>query len=410
MNKKLSFLGRRSASSNSFRNYRLTKSHLRLFIAFLVLFAGEVSQKAQAQQVSAASFEKDGIWSKEKANNWYKNQPWLVGANFIPSNAINQLEMWQADTFDPILIDKELGLAQSLGMNTMRVFLHDLAFQEDSAGFMQRLDTFLSIAKKRHIRPLIVFFDSCWDPFPKSGKQHAPKPYTHNSGWVQSPGQNALKDSTQYGRLQNYVQTVVSKFRNDDRILGWDVWNEPDNMTGPSYEKVEIVNKVDLIIPLLKKSFSWVRSAHPVQPVTSGIWVGNWSSDGTLKPIEKLQLDQSDIISFHNYDSAAEFEKRIVYLQRYSRPIICTEYMARPNGSTFQAFLPVAKKYHVGMMNWGFVNGKSQTIYPWDSWTKNYTSAPDLWFHDIFNTDGTPYKKEETMFIRSITTKTNRQK
>lgn len=402
MNKKLSFLEWRSAPSKPLLSKRSVKSRSRLLIAFLILFAGSVSQKAQAQKVSAISSETGEVWSKEKANNWYKKQPWLVGANFIPSNAINQLEMWQSDTFDPILIDRELGLAQSLGMNTMRIFLHDLAFQEDSTGFLQRVDTFLSIAKKHHIRPLIVFFDSCWDPFPKPGKQHGPKPYTHNSGWVQSPGQQTLKDSTQYGRLQIYVRTVVSKFRKDDRILGWDVWNEPDNMTGPSYEKVEIANKVELVIPLLKKSFSWVRSVHPIQPVTSGIWVGNWSSDETLKPIEKLQLEQSDIISFHNYDSAPEFEKRIVYLQRYGRPIICTEYMARPNGSTFETFLPVAKKYRVGMMNWGFVNGKSQTIYPWDSWTKAYTSAPGLWFHDIFNTDGTPYKKEETMFIRSI--------
>ncbi|MGN8057703.1 glycoside hydrolase 5 family protein [Pedobacter sp. 22163] len=402
MNKKLSLQKWRSAASKRFPINRLRNFYLLVFTTILILFAEVANQTTNAQQISIISTGKEGIWSKEKANNWYKKQPWLVGANFIPSNAINQLEMWQADTFDPILIDKELGLAQGLGMNTMRVFLHDLAFQEDPDGFLKRLDTFLSIAKNHHIRPLVVFFDSCWDPFPKSGKQHAPKPFTHNSGWVQSPGQQALKDSNQYSRLQNYIQTVVSKFRKDERILGWDVWNEPDNMTGPSYEKVEIANKVDLIVPLLRETFSWVRAVHPIQPVTSGIWVGNWSSDETLKPIEKLQLEQSDVISFHNYDSAAEFEKRIVFLQRYGRPIICTEYMARPNGSTFQTFLPVAKKYGVGMMNWGFVNGKSQTIYPWDSWTKVYTSAPELWFHDIFNTDGTPYKKEETMFIRSI--------
>ncbi len=382
-------------------------SHLQLFLILLILFIVDGARKSYAQQAITAPAEKQGVWPKQKANDWYKKQPWLVGANFIPSNAINQLEMWQGDTFDPNIIDKELGLAQSLKMNTMRVFLHDLAFQEDSTGFLRRIDEFLSIAKKHKIKPLLVIFDSCWDPFPKPGKQRSPKPYTHNSGWVQSPGQLALKDSTQYLRLQHYVVSVVSHFKNDNRILGWDVWNEPDNMTGPSYEKVETPDKVNLILPLLKKTFAWVRSAHPVQPVTSGIWVGNWSSYETLKPIEKVQIDGSDIITFHNYDSAAEFEKRIQYLQQYGRPIICTEYMARPNGSTFQTFLPVAKKYRVGMMNWGFVNGKSQTIYPWDSWTKPYTAAPDLWFHDIFNTDGTPYKKQETSFIYSIITETN---
>jgi hypothetical protein len=291
----------------------------------------------------------------------------------------------------------------------MRVFLHDLAFEEDSAGFINRVDKFLEIAQKHKIKPILVIFDSCWDPFPAIGKQRAPKPFTHNSGWVQSPGQLALKDTTQRPRLEHYIKKVVAHFAADSRVLAWDVWNEPDNMTGPSYEKVELKNKVDLVIPLLKKTFEWVRAANPSQPVTSGIWVGDWSDSTKLKPIEQLQLSQSDVITFHNYDSADEFEKRIIQLQRYGKPIICTEYMARPNGSTFATFLPVAKKYHVGMYNWGFVNGKTQTIYPWDSWTKTYTAAPPLWFHDIFNTDGTPYKKDETDLIRKLTGEVNGQ-
>lgn len=343
------------------------------------------------------------VWSKEQANAWYAKQPWLVGSNYITSNAINQLEMWQADTFSPALIDKELGLAQSLGMTTMRVFLHDLAYQQDPQGFLKRVDTFLKIGAKHRIKPLLVFFDSCWDPFPKVGKQRAPKPHTHNSGWVQSPGQVALKDATQYPRLERYVKAVVARFAKDQRILGWDVWNEPDNMTGPSYEKVEIADKVKYVLPLLDKAFDWVRSAKPAQPVTSGIWVGDWSSEDKMKPIEKLQIAKSDIVSFHNYDSPAEFEKRINQLQRYGRPLLCTEYMARPNGSTFEGVLPVGKKYKVAMINWGFVNGKSQTIYPWDSWTKTYNAPPPVWFHDIFNTDGTPYRKEETDLIKKLT-------
>ena len=122
-----------------------------------------------------------------------------------------------------------------------------------------------------------------------------------------------------------------------------------------------------------------------------------------MKPIEKLQVEQSDIISFHNYDGPDELEKRILQLKRYGRPVICTEYMARPNGSTFQGSLPVAKKYNVAMFNWGFVNGKSQTIFPWDSWTKQYTSEPPVWFHDIFQTDGNAYRKEEVGLIRQLT-------
>lgn len=345
------------------------------------------------------------IWTAEKANEWYAKQPWLVGSNFLPSNAINQIEMWQDDTFSPDLIDKELGYAESIGMNTMRIFLHDLVFQQDEKKFFDKIDQTLKLAEKHHIKPLIVFFDSCWDPYPKLGLQRAPKPHVHNSGWVQSPGLPALKDTTQYARLENYVKTVISHYKDDNRILGWDVWNEPDNMTGPSYEKIENPDKVKLVKPLLLKSFEWGRAANPSQPITSGIWTGNWETHEGMKEIEKIQMEQSDIISFHNYDNPEDFEQKIIQLQRYKKPILCTEYMARPKGSTFEGFLPIAKKYNVGMYNWGFVNGKSQTIYPWDSWTQTYTAPPELWFHDIFNTDGTPYKTQETDFIKNITAK-----
>ena len=343
------------------------------------------------------------IWTKEQAKEWYGKQGWLVGADFLPSTAINQLEMFQKADFDSATIDKELGWAQEIGMNTMRVYLHDLLFEEDSAGFVQRLDVFLDIAEKHKIKPLFVLFDSCWDPFPKLGKQRDPKPGVHNSGWVQSPGLEVLKDSTKYPRLERYVKGTIKAFRKDDRVLGWDVWNEPDNPNTSSYGKVELPNKVNYVLPLLEKAFVWARSVDPSQPLTAGIWDGDWTSHETLKPIEKLMIEQSDIISFHNYQDAADFEKRIKQLQRYDRPMICTEYMSRGNGSFFKGSLPIAKKYNVGAINWGLVNGKSQTIYPWDSWKKTYTSEPELWFHDIFRKDGTPYKKEEVELIKELT-------
>ncbi len=345
------------------------------------------------------------IWTKEKATIWYSNQPWLVGANFLPSNAINELEMWQAETFDTATIARELKLAASIGMNTMRVFLHDLAYQQDPQGFKKRVDIFLRIASRYGIRPLFVLFDSCWDPFPHKGKQHEPAPFLHNSGWVQSPGADALKDSTQYPRLKKYVTDMVSFFRNDNRVLGWDVWNEPDNTNDKSYGRFEPYNKVALVQNLLKKVFVWTRSASPSQPITAGIWAGNWISHDSLKAIEKLMIEESDIISFHNYGGAEDFEKCIVQLQRYLRPVICTEYMSRGNGSFFETSLPVAKKYKVAAFNWGLVDGKMQTIYPWDSWQVKYTGEPVLWFHDIFKTDGNPYKKTEVDFIKSITQK-----
>ena len=343
-------------------------------------------------------------WTPEQANAWYARQPWLIGANYMPATAINQLEMWQADSFDPKQIDKEFGWAQAIGMNTMRVFLHDLTWQQDPAGYKKRIEQFLVISSRHGIRPLFVLFDSCWDPDPKLGKQHAPIPGVHNSGWVQGPGRAALTDASQAARLEVYVKGVVGAFANDNRILGWDIWNEPDNTNGSSYGKLEPSRKRELVQALLAKSFDWARSANPVQPLTSGIWAGDWSDDAKLSPMAALQLAQSDVVSFHNYDSPMELEKRIVQLERYHRPLICTEYMARGNGSFFNGSLPVAKVHNVAMMNWGLVQGKTQTHLPWDSWKKPYVDRePSIWFHEVFRTDGRPYQPEETEFIRRVT-------
>nr|WP_315176250.1 cellulase family glycosylhydrolase [uncultured Flavobacterium sp.] len=385
-----------------------TKLYLALVLVGMLLLSCNKTKSSSEEEKKTATIvvEKREIWTKEQANSWYAKQPWLVGSNYNPSTAINQLEMWQEDTFDPKRIDEELGWAEQIGMNTMRVYLHDLLHKEDAEGLYKRMDTFLEIADKHHIKILFVLFDSCWDPFPESGKQRAPKPHIHNSGWVQSPGQKALQDTTQYPRLEKYVKETVAHFKGDQRILGWDVWNEPDNMTGPSYEKVEIANKVDLVYNLLGKVFKWARESNPSQPLTSGVWAGDWT-EANLKPIFKLQLDQSDVISFHCYDKPKDFLKRINELKRYGKPMLCTEYMARPNGSTFEGFLPIAKENKIAMINWGLVDGKSQTKYSWDSWTKKYDAEPELWFHEVFHTDGTPYKKSETDLIKKMTSEVN---
>jgi hypothetical protein len=342
-------------------------------------------------------------WTEKQANDWYAQQPWLVGSNYIPSTAINELEMWQADTFDPKRIDIELGWAQSLGLNTMRVFLHDLLWKQDPEGFKKRINIFLTIAEKHKIRPIFVLFDSCWDPNPKLGKQRAPRPGVHNSGWMQSPGAEALKDPAEYPRLEAYVKGVVGAFARDKRVLAWDVWNEPDNTNDGSYASEEPPNKVGLVLALLPRVFEWAREAGATQPLTSGVWNGNWSNPEALGPMEKIQLGSSDVVSFHSYEKPDVFEKRVLSLQQYQRPIFCTEYMARGNGSTFQGTLPIAKKYHVAAINWGLVAGKTQTYLPWDSWKNPYVNRePAVWFHEIFRTNGQPYSQEEAGFIRTI--------
>jgi hypothetical protein len=345
-------------------------------------------------------------WTQEEANLWYAHEPWLVGSNYIPAYAVNELEMWQADTFNPKRIDKELGWGEKLGMNTMRVFLHDLLWEQDKDGFKRRMDTFLKICAKHKIRPLFVLFDSVWDPSPQLGKQPAPRPGVHNSRWLQSPGANALEDKSQSPRLEAYVEGVVGAFAEDKRILGWDIWNEPDNTNDSSYGKSETPNKVQLVLALLPKAFEWARGAGAQQPLTSGVWHGDWSDPAKLEPMAKEQLELSDIVSFHNYSVPNDFEKRVQWLQQYGRPLICTEYMARGEKSTFEGILPIAKKYKVGAINWGFVQGKTQTNLPWDSWQQAYVDrAPTVWFHDIFYPNGKPYRPAEVAFIRTMTGK-----
>ena len=349
-------------------------------------------------------------WTEQQARDWYARQPWILGVNYIPASAINQLEMWQADTFDPRRIDLELSWAEAIGMNSVRVFLHDLLWQQDPAGFRTRIDTFLGIAARHHIGTLFVLFDSVWDPDPQLGRQRPPLPGIHNSGWVQSPGAVTLADPSQYPRLEQYVKGVVGAFASDRRVLGWDVWNEPaySDQVGGNYAAREAPHKGERVRALLPLVFNWARAANPTQPLTSGLWGEDWEQAGHASGTALIQISESEVISFHSYDKPAIFERKVVALSRYQRPLICTEYMARSEGSTFENTLPIAKRFHVGAISWGLVQGKTQTIYPWDSWQKPYHHEPTPWFHDIFRTDGRPYDPNETAFIRRLSREPDR--
>jgi hypothetical protein len=346
-------------------------------------------------------------WSEQKANSWYRQQPWLVGSNYVPRSAINQLEMWQEASFNPAEIDQELTWAEAMGMNTMRVFLHDLLWQQDAVGFQKRINEFLTIAARHHIRPMFVLFDSCWDPLPHLGPQHPPTPGIHNSGWVQSPGAKALADVNQYPRLKSYVEGVVQAFARDDRILAWDIWNEPGSDNAGSYPKEELPakDKTARVTALLPQVFAWAREANPTQPLTSGVWAVDNSPEGAdLGELQQIQLRESDIVTFHNYSWPEYFKRQIAWLKKNNRPVICTEYMARSVGSTFDTVLPIAKQEHVGAINWGFVAGKTQTYLPWDSWQHPYVlDQPPVWFHEVLRPDGTPYRAAEVDQIRQLT-------
>lgn len=335
--------------------------------------------------------QKSQRWSEAKAAEWSENQPWLAGCNYIPSNAINQIEMWSATTWSPELIDKELGIAEDLGFNTMRVFLSSVVWENDSEGLVKRIDEFLNICKSHGIRPHFVFFDDCWNAEAQYGTQPEPQPGVHNSGWLRDPSVSLRQNpETLFPRLEAYVKNIISTFANDERILFWDLYNEPGNNGHGATS-----------LPLVKKAFEWARACKPSQPLTVGVWCYGCDE---LNELTSFCLNNSDIISYHNYDGPERHRPIAQAFRMLNRPMICTEYMARTNGSTFETVMPLLKEMNIGAINWGFVKGKTNTIY---SWAEKIPSGeePKVWFHDIIRPDGTPFDAKEIEIIKSLTGK-----
>lgn len=325
------------------------------------------------------------IWSVEKANTWYIAQPWLSGCNYQPATAINQIEMWSNDTFDAVTIDKELGWAEELGFTTMRVFLSSVVWKAEPVVFKKNIDKFLAISAKHHIRPLFVFFDDCWNPESAIGKQPDPKPGVHNSGWVRDPSVSLRADTIKlFPVMEKYVKDILGTFKNDNRILMWDLYNEPGNSD----------NGISSL-PLLRNVFKWAREVNPSQPISSGIWYF-----GTPE-LNVFQIQNSDVITYHNYTGQKEHELWINLLKTHGRPMICTEYMARRNNSRFENIMPLLKRNNVGAINWGFVSGKTNTIFAWDEPMPN-VKEPKLWFHDIYRQDHTPFDQNEINIIKNL--------
>jgi hypothetical protein len=346
-----------------------------LFLSILFLFGCH----------SPKSTNENRKWSQEQAKQWQAENGWLRGCNFNPSTAINQLETWQAATFDPVTIDKELGWAENIGMNCMRVYLHHVAWEVDKKGFKKRINDYLKIADSHGIKTIFVFFDDCWNPTYKAGKQPEPKPGIHNSGWVRDPGDLLFNEPELITVLEEYVKDILTTFKNDNRIVLWDLYNEPGNS---GYRNKSM--------PLLEKVFSWGWQIRPSQPLSVGVW------NNKLNEFNKFQIENSDIITYHNYSNPANHKNAIDTLKTYGRPLVCTEYMARRNNSLFGNIMPLLKKENVGAINWGLVAGKTNTKYAWGEPIPD-GSEPALWFHEIFRKDGTPYKQEEVDLIKSLT-------
>lgn len=331
---------------------------------------------------------RENQWSVDRVKKWYDKQEWIVGCNFIPSDAVNQLEMWQKETFSPRVIDRELGWAENLGFNTVRVFLNSLVWEADPKGYKERINQYLTIAHKHGIRTMFVIFDDCRNSTYKLGKQPAPKPGMHNAMWVQDPiAFRRNETSANLKFLEAYVKDILTTFKDDERVLIWDLYNEPGNRG----------HRMDSF-PLLKRTFKWARDVNPSQPLTASVWALD------LYEMSKFIVENSDVISYHCYSNRGGSQQWINFLRLHGRPLICSEWMARHLGSTFKGVMPILKRQRVGAISWGLVAGKTNTIF---SWTDSHSDGkePKVWFHDILRKDGTPFSQSEIDLIKKITQK-----
>ena len=403
----------------------MNRSKLMLLLAVILSISFVVS--AMAADVDAVLKEYpvvEGRWSAEKANAWYAQQPWLVGCNYYPATAINQIDMWQASTWDPETIDKELGWAESIGMNTLRVYLHDMVWADDEQGLYKRMDEFLDICQKHGIRPFFVFFDDCHFPNPKLGKQPLPVSKFHNSGWVNCPARDmgirfalGKASAAEIAQLKGYVQNTIRRFKDDKRVLMWELYNEPGRGRGIDDNEGKADGNRAMMgensNKLVHASWVWAREIDPSQPISS--CTAGSVGEGNIA----INRSNADVHSIHNYSGPKHLEEIILEYKKDGRPVIVTEWLARTRGSKVADCLPVLKKHNVGAVNWGFVSGESGTIWPWSSRKDRDVNEergkgnvvkpgeafpePKLWFHDLFRVDGSAFDEKELDVFRELT-------
>lgn len=351
-------------------------------------------------------------WSIEKAKTWWDETGWICGFNFLPSSAVNFLEMWHKDTFDPATIERELGWASDLGFNALRVNLHYLVWKHDSQGLLQRLDWLMATADSLGLRTVPCFFDDCgFGGFePEYGPQPDPVPDVHNSRAVASPGRAALLDGSDWVGYEEYVRTIVRAFASDARVLFWDLYNEPGNRmvftrNGSETHRPDFS---DRSLALMQDSFVWARTEAPAQPLSVAAWVTplpGSNDDPYQTEIDQAALSLSDIVTFHAYWDSANVQRFIAHLSELGRPMLCTEWMARPVGSKIEDQLAVFQSSNVGCFQWGLVKGRTQTYLPWPAdLVAQHGGVADrsVWFHDLVDENGEAYDPNEAAYLRRL--------
>lgn len=352
-------------------------------------------------------------WTTSDAKAWWEAKPWVCGFNFLPSSAVNFLEMWHPETFDLPTIERELGWAGDIGFNAVRVNLHTLVWQNDRDGLHERLDTLMQVAEKNGIETVPCLFDDCGfgGSEPVYGPQPNPVPGIHNSRAVACPGRDTVVDLDQRPMLEAYVRDIVRNFRNDSRVLFWDLYNEPGNrmeFTSGGFSKYG--GDLDShSLSLMEQAFGWARAENPEQPVTVAAWTTPLPGEDAhpyQTEIDRSALLHSDIVTFHAYWKADQVARFTDYLSVLDRPMFCTEWMARAVNSKIDDQLRLFHDRKVGCFQWGLVKGRTQTYLPWPAdlvRAHGGSSDASIWFHDLLHPNGQPYDSEEVAKIAALT-------
>lgn len=349
-------------------------------------------------------------WSEEKVWAWYNAHSWIRGCNYMSADCANRIDQWQSEGFEERFetTKAEIALMEQLGFNSVRLIPEFVVWDEEHDSFFERFDRYLDLLWSHGISSMVVLANDCMPP--KTPEWKAPKLGPQNTDWgyhggrknsqhglFNAVGYHVLDDDDTAVRYFEMVREIVTRYKNDERIIIWDVYNEPGNS-----------NRRELTPKNLERIFSICREIDPIQPLTCGTWSGDGES---IPEIERYGLENSDIISYHNYHDYVTNIKIIKNLKKYNRPIINTEWLARCSHNTVEEMFPLFYLEKIGCYNWGFVAGKYQTYEPWNSSWQRYEANPNIdfdftkWFHDLYRPNHRPYNPKEVDLIRAFCTR-----
>ena len=351
-------------------------------------------------------------WSEKKAWEWYNSHPWIRGCNYMSADSVNRIDQWQGLHFKERLktTEKELGVMRDLGFNSVRIILEFVVWEKEHDSFLERFEEYISLLDKYGISAMVVLANDCMPPktelwkMPDIGEQeydwgyHGGRRHSQH-GRHNSPAPHYyFDDPVLTEKYFDMVKEIVTLYKDDPRILMWDLFNEPGNS-----------NRSGITIEPLKRMVKEVRAINPSQPLTIAAWCRDANYEFSM-PEDIFAIENSDIITYHNYGTYEEHIRIIKYLKQFNRPLINTEWLARCTGNTVFDNFPLFYLENIGCYNWGFVAGKYQTYEPYEAhwqWYNDDKNAPidfTKWFHDLYRPSLRPYDPRETELIKRFCT------